>query len=35
MLASPQRDLTAESAAARLRDAGDVHYTDWKPTNTR
>lgn len=28
LLASPQRDLTAESAAARLRDAGEVHYSN-------
>jgi UDPglucose--hexose-1-phosphate uridylyltransferase len=34
MLASPQRDLTAESAAARLRDAGDVHYRDRQPATT-
>ncbi len=27
MLAQPQRDLTAETAAARLRDLSDVHYT--------
>ena len=27
MLAEAQRDITAESAAQRLRDAGDVHYT--------
>ena len=27
MLAMPQRDLTAESAAARLRELSDVHYT--------
>jgi UDPglucose--hexose-1-phosphate uridylyltransferase len=26
MLASPQRDITPESAAARLREAGDNHY---------
>jgi UDPglucose--hexose-1-phosphate uridylyltransferase len=26
MLAEPQRDLTAEQAAARLRDLSDVHY---------
>jgi UDPglucose--hexose-1-phosphate uridylyltransferase len=28
MTAEPQRDLTAESAAARLRDQSDVHYLD-------
>ena len=27
MLAQPQRDLTAETAAARLRDLSDVHFT--------
>jgi UDPglucose--hexose-1-phosphate uridylyltransferase len=27
MLGSPQRDITPESAADRLRDAGEVHYT--------
>ncbi|MBL8236093.1 MAG: UDP-glucose--hexose-1-phosphate uridylyltransferase [Bryobacterales bacterium] len=26
MLAQPQRDITAETAAERLRDAGSVHY---------
>ena len=26
MLANPQRDITAESAAARLRDISEVHY---------
>ena len=26
MLAEAQRDLTAESAAAKLRDLPDVHY---------
>ena len=26
MLAEAQRDLTPEQAAARLRDAGEVHY---------
>ncbi|MGA9498338.1 MAG: UDP-glucose--hexose-1-phosphate uridylyltransferase [Terriglobales bacterium] len=30
MLATPQRDLTPESAALRLREAGDVHYLDRK-----
>ncbi len=28
MLAQPQRDLTAEAAAARLRELSDVHYKD-------
>jgi len=28
LLASPQRDITPESAAERLREAGDVHYLD-------
>jgi UDPglucose--hexose-1-phosphate uridylyltransferase len=28
MLAGPQRDITAESAAARLREAPEVHYLD-------
>jgi len=26
MLANPQRDITAEQAAARLRDLSEVHY---------
>ena len=26
LLASPQRDITAESAAARLRELSEVHY---------
>jgi UDPglucose--hexose-1-phosphate uridylyltransferase len=26
MLGEPQRDLTAEQAAARLRDQSEVHY---------
>jgi UDPglucose--hexose-1-phosphate uridylyltransferase len=26
MLAEPQRDLTAESAAARLRETAETHY---------
>jgi UDPglucose--hexose-1-phosphate uridylyltransferase len=30
MMATPQRDLTPESAALRLRDASDVHYRDRK-----
>jgi UDPglucose--hexose-1-phosphate uridylyltransferase len=28
LLASPQRDITPESAAERLRQAGEVHYLD-------
>lgn len=28
MMAGPQRDLTPETAAARLREAGKVHYAD-------
>jgi UDPglucose--hexose-1-phosphate uridylyltransferase len=28
MLGEPQRDITPESAAARLRDVGDAHYLD-------
>jgi UDPglucose--hexose-1-phosphate uridylyltransferase len=28
MLGNPQRDITAESAAARLRSASEVHYLD-------
>jgi len=28
LLAGPQRDITAESAAARLKDAPEVHYLD-------
>jgi UDPglucose--hexose-1-phosphate uridylyltransferase len=28
MMAMPQRDLTAESAAARLREQSEVHYMD-------
>lgn len=28
MLATPQRDITAESAAVRLRDVADIHYLD-------
>jgi UDPglucose--hexose-1-phosphate uridylyltransferase len=31
MLGSPQRDITAESAAARLRDLAEVHYRDRRP----
>jgi UDPglucose--hexose-1-phosphate uridylyltransferase len=30
MLATPQRDFTPESAAARLREMGEVHYADRK-----
>jgi UDPglucose--hexose-1-phosphate uridylyltransferase len=28
LLAAPQRDITAESAAARLREMSEVHYLD-------
>ena len=28
ILGSPQRDITPESAAARLRDLTEVHYLD-------
>jgi galactose-1-phosphate uridylyltransferase len=28
MTGEPQRDLTAETAAARLRGQSDVHYLD-------
>jgi UDPglucose--hexose-1-phosphate uridylyltransferase len=28
LLASPQRDITPESAAERLREAGEIHYLD-------
>jgi UDPglucose--hexose-1-phosphate uridylyltransferase len=28
MMAMPQRDLTAEAAAARLREQPEVHYMD-------
>jgi UDPglucose--hexose-1-phosphate uridylyltransferase len=31
MLANPQRDITAETAAARLRGVADVHYLDRAP----
>jgi UDPglucose--hexose-1-phosphate uridylyltransferase len=30
LLATPQRDITAETAAARLRDLSEVHYLDVK-----
>jgi len=33
MLATPQRDTTPESAAARLREAGESHYLDRIPKN--
>jgi len=33
MLGSPQRDITAESAAARLREVGEVHYLDKRVKN--
>jgi UDPglucose--hexose-1-phosphate uridylyltransferase len=28
LLASPQRDLTPEAAAARLREINETHYLD-------
>jgi UDPglucose--hexose-1-phosphate uridylyltransferase len=28
LLATPQRDITAESAAARLRELSDHHFLD-------
>jgi UDPglucose--hexose-1-phosphate uridylyltransferase len=28
MLGTPQRDITAESAAALLRDLGEIHFLD-------
>jgi UDPglucose--hexose-1-phosphate uridylyltransferase len=28
LLASPQRDLTPESAASRLRETSEIHYLD-------
>lgn len=31
MLATPQRDITPEGAAERLRGAGETHYLDRKP----
>jgi UDPglucose--hexose-1-phosphate uridylyltransferase len=34
MMATPQRDLTPESAAARLREASEVHYMDREPAKT-
>src|SRR4029077_16053922 len=30
LLATPQRDITAETAASRLRGLGDIHYLDVK-----
>jgi len=30
MLASPQRDITPESAAERLRSLSEVHYSERK-----
>jgi UDPglucose--hexose-1-phosphate uridylyltransferase len=33
MLANPQRDITAESAAARLRDLPEIHYSLRSPVN--
>jgi len=35
MLGTPQRDLTAEQAASRLRDAGEEHYRDRRPDAPR
>jgi len=34
MMAMPQRDLTPESAAARLRTASAVHYLDGNSSRT-
>ncbi|MBC7260768.1 MAG: galactose-1-phosphate uridylyltransferase, partial [Chloroflexi bacterium] len=31
MLAQPQRDLTAEATAERLRELPDIHYKDLAP----
>jgi UDPglucose--hexose-1-phosphate uridylyltransferase len=31
MLASPQRDITPEAAATKLRSLAGVHYADRKP----
>jgi UDPglucose--hexose-1-phosphate uridylyltransferase len=28
LLGTPQRDVTSENAANRLREAGDIHYLD-------
>jgi UDPglucose--hexose-1-phosphate uridylyltransferase len=28
LLGTPQRDITPESAAARIREAGEIHYLD-------
>jgi UDPglucose--hexose-1-phosphate uridylyltransferase len=33
MLATPQRDITAEIAAVRLREAGEAHYLDRNSSN--
>lgn len=33
MLATPQRDITPESAAARLRGVGQIHYLDRGPSD--
>ena len=35
MMAAPQRDLTPETAAARLREASQVHYMDRKSSPSR
>jgi UDPglucose--hexose-1-phosphate uridylyltransferase len=34
LMATPQRDLTPESAAARLREASDIHYLDVNSSRT-
>jgi UDPglucose--hexose-1-phosphate uridylyltransferase len=31
MLAEPQRDITPESAAGRLRELSDIHYAQKNP----
>ena len=35
MLASPQRDITPETAAARLREVEEVHYSERNPASPR
>ena len=35
LLATPQRDITAESAVARLREAPGIHYRDARPAASR
>lgn len=32
MLATPQRDITAEASAARLRDVAEIHYREARPS---